>query len=137
MDTEKIKNYFYNDKYLKLTGVSIDEVAADYAVCSFEIAAEKHLNAGNNVQGGAIFTLADSAFGVASNTVHIDAGEKKISVSQSASISYFKPPNGKKLIVTAKKISGGNKMSVYSMEVTDELGTKVALMIGNAYTVDL
>ena len=136
MDISKIRDFFYNDKYLVTTGVTIDEVGEDSAICSFEIK-DMHMNAANAVQGGATYTLADSAFAVASNVGHFVRNEKKVSVSQSANITYFKPPKGKKLIAEATRISAGKRVSVYSMEVRDDLGTMVALMIGNAYAVDL
>ncbi|MDR3312187.1 MAG: PaaI family thioesterase [Spirochaetaceae bacterium] len=136
MSIEKIRAYFQADKYLTLTGVSIDVAEQDYAVCSLEIA-DKHLNAGGKVQGGAIYTLADSAFGVAANFGHLDRGDRKITVSQSAGISYFRPPKCKRLIATAKKLSAGRRVSVYNVELEDELGTKVAIMTINGYTVDL
>ncbi|MDR1067835.1 MAG: PaaI family thioesterase [Clostridiales Family XIII bacterium] len=135
-DIEKIRGFFTGDRYLMLTGIRIDAVGEDAAALSFDIA-DMHYNAGGVVQGGAIYTLADSAFAVASNAAHIARGEKKITVSQSASISYLRPARGARLIANASKISGGNRISVYSIEVTDELGTKVAHMTGNAYTVEL
>jgi acyl-CoA thioesterase len=136
IDIEEVRAFFKDDRYLMLTGIAIDEVDVDAAVLSFEIA-DMHLNAAGIVQGGATYTLADSAFAVASNVGHLARKEKKITVSQSASISYLKPPKGKRLIATAEKISGGNRVSVYNIDVTDELGTNVAHMTGNAYTVSL
>ena len=44
--------------------VEIEEVDDGYAKCSLEIQPH-HLNAANTVMGGAIFTLADFAFAVA------------------------------------------------------------------------
>ncbi|MDR2611156.1 MAG: PaaI family thioesterase [Clostridiales Family XIII bacterium] len=135
-DIDKVRAFFRDDRYLTMTGITIDKIGEDAAVLSFEIA-DLHYNAGGVVQGGATYTLADSAFAVASNVGHLSRGEKKITVSQSASISYLKPPKGTRLIARAEKVSGGNRISVYHIEVADELGTKVALMTGNAYTVEL
>jgi acyl-CoA thioesterase len=136
MSFEKTKAFFTRDRYLTMTGVRIDEVGEDRAVCSFDIT-DMHLNGADAVQGGATYTLADSAFAVASNAGFIERGESKITVNQSASISYFRPPKGRRLIALAKKVSGGRQISVYRMEVSDELGTDVALMVGNGYTIDL
>jgi acyl-CoA thioesterase len=136
IDIEEVRAFFKDDRYLMLTGITIDDAGDDAAVLNFEITAA-HLNAAGVVQGGAIYTLADSAFAVASNVGHLAREEKKITVSQSASISYLKPAKGKRLIATAQKISGGNRVSVYNIDVADELGTQVAHMIGNAYTVEL
>jgi acyl-CoA thioesterase len=107
-------------------------------VCTVGVDPDKHFNKGGVVQGGVTYTLADSAFAVASNYGHLDRGEidKFITVSQSANITYFAPPKGGTLICKAEAVSRGRVSSVYEMRVEDELGTKVALMIGNGYTVD-
>lgn len=136
MEIDKVRKYFYKDRYLSMTGVEIDEAGDDKAICSMTIS-DIHMNASNHVQGGATYTLADSAFAVASNIGHLEKDENKITVGQSASISYLKPPKGKKLIANARKISGGKRISVFSIEIKDELGTDVAIFTGNAYTIQL
>ena len=56
MDTDTAKKIFSQDRYAALTGVEIVEVKAGY--CKARLAIEdKHMNAANVVQGGAIFTL--------------------------------------------------------------------------------
>jgi acyl-CoA thioesterase len=136
MDIEKIRRFFAGDRFLTAAGITIDEADDGYAVCSMEVT-DLHLNASNVVQGGATFTLSDSAFAVACNAAIIDAGEHKIAVGQTASINYFKPGRGTMLKAVARRISGGRKTSVYQIDIADELGTNVAMMIGTAYTVDL
>ncbi|MDR1495385.1 MAG: PaaI family thioesterase [Clostridiales Family XIII bacterium] len=138
MDINEVRDFFSGDNYLMLTGVAIEEAGDGRAVCTLDIAPGKHFNKGGVVQGGATYTLADSAFAVASNYGHILRGEtrKRLTVSQSANITYFAPPRGKKLICTAEAITRGRVTSVYEMKVEDELGTKVALMIGNGHTIE-
>jgi acyl-CoA thioesterase len=136
MSKQKICDFFEDDRFFKLMGGVVDEAEPDYAVCSAEISA-MHLNAKDVVQGGASYTLADTAFAVACNAKYIIEDVPKLAVSQSASISYHRPPKGKRLVATARLVAGGKRISVYQMEVTDELGTKVATMIGNAYSIDL
>ncbi|MDR3225827.1 MAG: PaaI family thioesterase [Clostridiales Family XIII bacterium] len=139
MDIKDVRAYFRGDKYLTMTGVTIEEAEDGRAVCTVDIVPENHFNKGGVVQGGVTYTLADCTFAVASNYKFLDRGEtdKFITVSQSASITYFTPPKGKKLICKAKAITRGRVSSVYQMKVKDELGTRVALMIGNGYTVRL
>ncbi|MDR0519253.1 MAG: PaaI family thioesterase [Clostridiales Family XIII bacterium] len=139
MDIQGIRDYFYGDRYLTMTGVIIEEAEDGRSVCRVEIEPDKHFNKGGIVQGGVTYTLADCAFAVASNYRFIDRGEtdKFLTVSQSASITYFRPPKGKSLICEAKAISRGRVTSVYRMEVRDEKGTDVALMIGHGYTIVL
>ena len=58
---------FANDRFAtKLCGANIESVTENEVVCSMEIT-EDHLNAVGTVMGGAIFTLADFTFAVASN----------------------------------------------------------------------
>ena len=61
MDTNLARNLFAGDRFAALTGVEI--LSAGPGHCKACLAIEdKHLNAANVVQGGAIFTLADLAF---------------------------------------------------------------------------
>ncbi|MDR3072695.1 MAG: PaaI family thioesterase [Clostridiales Family XIII bacterium] len=136
MNIEKIREHFVKDHYLTATGVQIDEVGEDYAVLSMDIS-EMHLNATGAVQGGAIFTLTDSAFAVVCNAGFVESGEwqHKATVAQSCNINFYRQPKGKRLIVRAECKQKGRVIGVYHHTVTDELGTQVALMVGNAYTV--
>ena len=134
MDIEFVRNFFNHDRYLVHTGVIIEEIGEDYCKCSMKIE-NKHLNAADMAQGGAIYTLADSAFAVATNIGHLERGEDLVTISQSASISYLRAVPGGTLYAEGRKIGGGKKMSLYRMDVTDEQGRIVATMNGNAYTV--
>jgi acyl-CoA thioesterase len=137
MDIREVREYFRGDRYLTMTGVVIEEAGDGRAVCTVEIVPENHFNKGGVVQGGVTYTLADCTFAVACNYGFLDRGEtdRFITVSQSAQITYFRPPEGKKLVCEATALSRGRVSSVYKMEVKDDLGNKVALMIGNGYTV--
>ena len=134
MDIEIVRKIFQNDRYLELTDVVIEEIGENYCRCSMEVK-DKHLNISNNVQGGAIFTLADSAFAVSSNIGYIERGENLVAIGQSASISYLKAISSGTLYAEGRRIGGGKKMALYRMDVTDEQGNIVATMNGHAYTV--
>jgi acyl-CoA thioesterase len=134
MDIEFVREVFADDRYLALTDVVIEEIGEDYCRCSMEIA-PKHLNIANRVQGGAIYTLADSAFAVACNVGHLARGEDLITVSQSATINYLRAVSAGTLYAEGRRIGGGKKMALYRMDVTDEQGHLIATMNGNAYTV--
>ena len=136
MNHNEIKDFFKNDKFAAMIGAKIDSITTDEVVCSLEIE-EHHLNAGGRPQGGAIFTLADFAFAVACNYDDLTQDNKAITVGQSSNIIFFKPAVGKKLIARGRCIQKGRKLSVYRMTVTDDAGTNVAEMTGNAYTVSL
>ena len=119
-----------------MIGIEIDSITADEVVCSLCVE-HHHFNLGGNVQGGAIFTLADFAFAIACNYDDLANGKQAATVGQSCNIIFLKPPMGKKLIAKSKCIQKGRKISVYRVTVTDEKETNVAEMTGNAYTVTL
>jgi acyl-CoA thioesterase len=133
IDLEKIRAFFTRDRFAANAGVVIDAVSEDEVRCSMPITPE-HLNAGGGVQGGAIFTLADLAFAVHSN-LRLLAGENAgITVSQSSSISYLGTARGQRLIARSTCLSRGRSISVFRIEVRDELGNFVADMRGNGFT---
>ena len=136
MNEAQMKAFFENDRFAARAGAQIQSISKDAAVCTLLIEAH-HLNAGGRVQGGAIFTLADFAFAVACNYYGLSENNNTITVNQSSNILFFKPPAGMRLIATARCVQKGKTLSVYRIEVADELGTQVAEMTGNAYTVKL
>lgn len=115
---EESRKFFCQDKYALTTKINIDEVADFYAKCSFKIE-EFHTNVAGNVMGGAIFTLADYCFAVASDAV---------AVSTTSNITYLAPAKGTTLIAEAKMIKDGRTTVFYEIEVSDDLGRKVAFV---------
>ena len=136
MNNNEIKDFFKNDRFASFIGAQIDSLSCNEVVCSLTIE-KHHLNAGNKVQGGVIFTLADFAFAVACNYNDLSEDNDKITVSQSSNITFFTPSSGVKLTATSKCLQRGKKLSVFRMTVTDDLGINIAEMTGNAYTVSL
>ena len=78
------------------------------------------LNALGGVMGGAIFTLADFAFAVASNY----GGAPSVAIE--CNIRYFAAPKGEKLIATCTADKEGRSLGHYTVKITDDLGRKVA-----------
>ena len=136
MNRDEIKQFFKNDRFADLVGAQIESLSAEEVVCSLSIQPH-HLNAGNKVQGGVLFTLADFAFAVACNYADLEKGNNNITVSHAAQIHYFKPASGDKLTVKTECLQQGRKLSVYRMRVWDAEGALVAEMTGDAYTVAL
>lgn len=133
INLEHIRAFFAKDRFATNAGVVIDSVTEDEVLCSMPITPE-HLNAGGTVQGGAIFTLADLAFAVHSNLRLLLGETAGITVGQSNSISYLAAPKGKRLIARSTCLSRGRSVSVYRVEVRDDLGHFVADMRGNGFT---
>jgi acyl-CoA thioesterase len=125
MNTEMIK-FTENDKFAAYVGIKLIEVNPGYAVAQLEIA-DNHMNGVGMVQGGAIFTLADYAFAVASNSKGI------VTVGINANISYFKSPQGKLLTAKATEISSHKKLCGYNVDIYDENSDLIARFSGTGY----
>ena len=117
------------DRFAVTSGVALVDADVNYAVCSLKITRD-HLNAGGGVQGGAIFTLADTAFAMAANN------QGRLTVSVSNTISYLKGAKGKLLTATAKMISSSKRLCTYEVEVVDDLGERIAKMTVTGYITD-
>ncbi|MDR1359727.1 MAG: PaaI family thioesterase [Deltaproteobacteria bacterium] len=134
MDLDKIRAYFSADRYAASAGIVIEAASEERVVCVMDIT-EAHLNASRLVQGGAIFTLADVAFGVHANLRRACGEKVGLTVGQSCAISYLRMPKGKRLLAASARLSGGRNISVYRVSVTDDLGVLVAEMHGNGFTL--
>jgi len=126
MDIEKIKEYFKNDRYAALTGIEVIEASKGYCRTKMKIE-EKHLNAANVVQGGALFTLADYTFGLASNTY----GQLALAIN--ANISFLKGKSEGTLYATAHEEADPKRIGAYHVEITDENNEVIACFNGLAY----
>ena len=124
---EKVRKRSENDRFATDNGAVIEAVGEGYARCVMSLD-EHHYNAVGSVMGGAIFTLADFAFAVASNW------NKKPCVSLTAQITYLGRAKGKKLIAEAEKVKEGRTTCYYLIEVADELGNKVAHVTSNGFS---
>lgn len=128
MTIDEVRERFSHDRFATVNGAVIDEIGEGYAKCSMTLN-ETHRNALGAVMGGAIFTLADFAFAVASNW------NKNPQVSLNASISFLGKAKGEQLVAAARKIKEGRKTCYYEVMVCDELGNQVAHMTSNGFVV--
>lgn len=114
------KDFFAKDVYAtETTGIEILDVDKQYAKCRLDIES-KHLNAGNVVMGGAIFTLADFTFAIASNVGN------DLTVTVSSNICFLKPAKGDSLYAIAKCQKDGRKICYYDVEIFDDNDNIVA-----------
>ncbi len=127
MNTAQLRELFARDYFAtELCGIHIDEVSAHGAKLSMPLT-RQHLNSNNTVQGGAIYTLCDTAFSVAAN-----AGDR-LTVSRSADITYIKPGTGSCLYAEAEEISRGGTTCLYRVSVYDDRRVLIAFMTGNGH----
>lgn len=125
-DLEVIRRRFESDRFAASSGVRLVELRPGYAAAVLALE-ERHLNSLGIVQGGAIFTLADFAFGAASNA------SGKVAVAVSTHISFLKATRTGTLYAEASELSRSRRISTCTVRVTDDGGDLVALFQGTAY----
>lgn len=119
-DLEEARTFFRRDRYaMETTGIDIVEVKEKYAKCILKVE-DKHLNVADTVMGGAIFTLADFTFAVASNFKQGHA------VSVNSTINFFRPAKGSHLTAESEIIKDGRSIINYNINVRDDQEKLVA-----------
>ena len=128
---DEIRACLSGDRFATETvGVHIDAAEPGYARCSMPVR-PIHLNANSVPMGGAIFTLADFAFAVAAN-----GHSTRITVTQQVSVTFLAPARGQVLTAEARCLKAGRTTCLYTVDITDDLGTQVAHLTVNGYTMD-
>ncbi|HUU74694.1 MAG TPA: hotdog fold thioesterase [Methanoregulaceae archaeon] len=118
--------FFEDDAFARGAGIEFLETAPGRARVKMDIS-EKHLNSHGTVHGGAIFTLADTAFALASNSHGIPAA------AINAHISYMKAASSGTLYAEAQEFSLNPKIATYTVQVTNESEEKIAIFQGMVY----
>ena len=100
-------------------------IKVEEGYCELEgIISETSYNNMNIVHGGYIFGLADTAAGIAALSSVFGSDFNIVTVD--ASINYFKPAKGEKLIAKAKTIKPGKTISVIEVEIYNDKNDMVA-----------
>lgn len=124
-DLQETKDYFIKDVFAMVTtGIDIEAVDDGYAKCTLKLD-KRHENATGQVMGGAIYTLADFTFAVATNY------RDSITVTAVSQISYLGPVKGDTLIAETNLLKNGKRNCFYEIEITDNLGNVVAVVSTN------
>jgi acyl-CoA thioesterase len=88
----------------------------------------EHLNFNGTCHGGVVFSLADTAFGLASNS------HGAVAAGVDAHITYQIAVHvGDMLTATAIEVSRGRKLAVYRVDVENEAGQLVSSFTGTVY----
>ncbi len=124
---QKLQHFFEeNDRFAKLLGFRVEAFEKGSATVSAVIQ-EEHLNAANVVHGGFLFSLADYAFALASNSHNI------LSLSISSNIMFQKAKPSGILFAYAKELSDGKKIATYEVRICDEQESIIATFTGTVY----
>jgi len=124
---ERLKRFFNNrDRLCKCLGIEVTDIGHGTASTRMVIE-DKHMNGADVVQGGAIFTLADLAFGAACNS------HGTLALGVNMSIAYTKPGISGSLTAHAHETAAAGPLSTYVVEVKDDAGETIATFQGTAY----
>lgn len=118
-----------DDHTTKGMGMTVDAVAPGMATLSMVVRKE-HLNGHGSCHGGAIFTLADSAFAFACNS------HNKVTVAQHCSVTFLAPGReGDRLTATAREVTLAGRSGIYDVTVSREDGVAIAEFRGLSRTI--
>jgi acyl-CoA thioesterase len=118
--------FFTKDTWANEAGIEFLDVSPGKAKVRMLIG-DRHKNSHGTVHGGAIFTLADTAFAIASNSHGVPAA------AINAHISYVKSASAGTLYADAEEFSVSPKIATYTVTVTDDKGEKIAIFQGMVY----
>lgn len=124
------QEFFRKDRFAAEAGIELIEIKKGYGKARL-IIEERHLNAGNTTQGGAIFTLADLALAAAANS------HGTLALSITSNITYLRGSTpGDTLYAEARERNKGRTTGHYQVDVTNQKGDLVATFEATVYRKD-
>ena len=116
-----------SDPFVRLLGIECVSGGEGVATVSLVLRGE-HLNFNGGCHGGVIFALADTAFGLASNSRGV------LAVGIDAHITYQRAARlGQTLLARAAEVSRTRRLAVYRVDVTSGDGQPVSSFTGTVY----
>ena len=119
-NSEKVREQVSRDAFAASLGIELLDLAPGYCRAALRLTPQM-LNFQGNPHGGAIFSLADYAFGAACNA----HGEPAVALSVTIQFLAAVTP-GTRLVAEAREQRQGRRAGFYTMTVTAEDGTAVA-----------
>ena len=124
---ERVHRLAGRDPFVNLLGIECTGGGAGFATVRMQVRAG-HLNFMGTCHGGVVFALADTAFGLASNS------HGAVAAGIDAHVTYHLPAvSGDVLSATAAEISRTRKLAVYRIDVARADGRLVAAFTGTVY----
>ena len=124
---QKTLDFFrQNDQFARHCGIELIDVKLGWARVKMVIQ-PFHFNGAKTVHGGAIFTLADFAFAVASNS------QGQLALAISTSTSFVKAAYSGTLYAEAEELSVNRRLGTYQVRISDEKQQLIAQFHGTAF----
>lgn len=129
MNLEETRDFFMKDRFAtEAAQIEIESISDWNAKCKMVIK-DFHRNGLGSVMGGAIFTLADFTFAVATN--HNDQN----TVTTTSTITYLAGTKGSELYAESILIKNGRTTVAYEINITDDLGKQIAVVMINGMKI--
>lgn len=115
------------DPFVCSLGIACTDAGAGHATVEM-LLSPQHLNFMGTCHGGVIFTLADTAFGLAANS------HGKVAAGIDAHLTYERAARpGDRLVARATEVSRSRRLGFYKVEVTLGSGAVVSTFTGTVY----
>jgi phenylacetic acid degradation protein PaaD len=124
---QRVARLAAKDRFARAIGVSLVDGGPGHARVAMTVR-EQHLNFNGSCHGGAIFALADAAFGLASNSHGLLAAGIDAHITYQAAASL-----GDELTATAVEVSRSRKLAVYRIDVIRADGAMISSFTGTVY----
>jgi acyl-CoA thioesterase len=126
-DRERVEGLLAADNYARALGAELVDVADDTIVVGLDVS-EAHANFLGVGHGGMVFSLADCAFSLASNS----AGQDAVAIDTHLVLTAASRP-GDRLEARVTEVSRGRTLGTYRAEVTRSDGRIVGLFTGTVH----
>lgn len=120
-----------HDRLVRLLKMKIECATPEFARVTMPLT-EDHKNGMGAAHGGAIFSLADVAFGAAANS-NREFGV----VNMSSSIEYLRPGLKGPLVAEAKAVRLGGHIASYDVRIFDGDGILIARAMASGYATNV
>ena len=118
---DRVLDKIRSDPFSRLLGMAYEEIRPGYARVSMTVTPEM-CNFHGSAQGGALFSLADAAFGAAVNAYGAT------SVALTVSIQFLAPARaGTQLFAEAEEIRQGRRAGFYQLTIRTSAGEAIAI----------
>jgi len=125
--SERVKGLAARDPFVTFLGAEFVEAGPGTAVVRMMVR-DQHMNFNGTCHGGVLFSLADTAFGLASNS------HGRLAAAVDAHIGFTAPVSvGDALIATAVELNRSNRIGTYRVDVRRNDDGVVAAFTGTVY----
>lgn len=126
-DSERVKGLLAADSYATGLGIELVSVSDEEIVVGLDVS-DAHANFLGVGHGGMVFSLADCAFSLASNS----AGDDAVAIDTHLVLTAASRP-GDRLQATVRELTRGRTLGTYRAEVTRGDGRVVGLFTGTVF----